>query len=247
MTERRSPDVTLVIACYNEAPILAASVAETLRVLDAMRAETEIIFVDDASRDSTREIIDRIIAANPHRWMRKIEHAQNVGRGGTVADGIRAARGRLVGYIDIDLEVHARYIPACLLSLEQGYDIATALRVYKFYWRSFDRYLMSKGYRWLMRLALGLPLDDTETGFKFFRRDRIMPVLDQTRDPGWFWDTEIMTRAHLAGLRIIEIPALFVRRFDKQSSLRPFSDTVQYLRRLWRFRRVVSDLRRHPS
>ena len=76
-----APDVTLVIACYNEEPILEASVAEIWRVLDVLRDRTEIIFVDDSSRDRTRDVIDRIIAAHPDRLMRKIEHAQNVGRG----------------------------------------------------------------------------------------------------------------------------------------------------------------------
>ena len=247
MTDSSAPDLTLVIACYNEEPILEASVAETLRVLDALRAQVEIIFVDDSSRDNTRAVIDRIIAAHPGRLLRKIEHPQNVGRGGTVTDGIRAARGRLVGYIDIDLEVHARYIPACVVALESGYDVATALRVYKFYWRSIDRYVMSKGYRWLMRQMLRLPLEDTETGFKFFRRDRILPVLDQTTDRGWFWDTEVMARAHFAGLRIVELPALFVRRFDKQSTLHPFADTIDYLGKLWRFRKLVPNLRRSAS
>lgn len=244
MIDTSAPDVTLVVACYNEEPILEASVAETWRVLDGLRSRTELIFVDDKSGDRTRAIIDRIIAAHPDRMMRKIEHERNIGRGGTVADGIRAARGRFVGFLDIDLEVHAHYIPACLAALESGYDVATALRVYKFYWRSLDRYAMSKGYRWLMRRLLGLPLEDTETGFKFFRRDRILPLLDQTEDRGWFWDTEIMARAHFAGLRIVEIPALFVRRFDKQSSLHPLADTLHYLRKLWRFRRVVAGLRR---
>jgi glycosyltransferase involved in cell wall biosynthesis len=247
VTDSSAPDLTLVIACYNEEPILEASVAETLHVLDALRAQVEIIFVDDSSRDNTRAVIDRIIAANPGRLLRKIEHPQNVGRGGTVTDGIRAARGRLVGYIDIDLEVHARYIPACVVALESGYDVATALRVYKFYWRSLDRYVMSKGYRWLMRQMLRLPLEDTETGFKFFRRDRILPVLDQTTDRGWFWDTEVMARAHFAGLRIVELPALFVRRFDKQSTLHPFADTIDYLGKLWRFRKLVPSLRRNAS
>lgn len=242
-----APDVTLVIACYNEEPILQASVAETLRVLDALRVVTEIIFVDDASRDRTRDVIDRIIASHPGRIMRKIEHPHNVGRGGAVTDGMRAARGRIVGYIDIDLEVHARYIPACLMALDDGYDVATARRVYKFYWRSLDRYVMSKGYRWLMRQLLRLPLEDTETGFKFFRRDRVARLLEETDDRGWFWDTEIMARAHVAGLRIIEIPALFVRRFDKQSSLRPMADTLQYLKKLLRFRRTLSGLRRSSA
>jgi glycosyltransferase involved in cell wall biosynthesis len=237
------PDLTLVVACYNEEPLLEQSMSETFQVLDLLRLTCEVIFVDDASRDRTREMIDRIIAAHPGRLLRKIEHARNQGRGATVTDGIRAARGRLVGFIDIDLEVHARYIPTCVLALEEGHDVATALRVYKFYWRSVDRWVLSKGYRALSRLALGTPLQDTETGFKFFRRDVILPILDETQDRGWFWDTEVMVRAYYAGLRIIEIPALFVRRFDKASTLNPLSDAVDYFGKLWRFRPVAARLK----
>jgi glycosyltransferase involved in cell wall biosynthesis len=238
-----NPDLTLVVACYNEEPILEQSMAETFQVLDLLRMTSEVIFVDDASRDRTRELIDRIIAAHPDRLLRKIEHPRNLGRGATVTDGIRAARGRLVGFIDIDLEVHARYIPTCVIALEEGFDVATALRVYKFYWRSLDRWVLSKGYRILVRSMIALPLQDTETGFKFFRREKILPILAVTKDPGWFWDTEVMVRAHYAGLRIIEIPALFVRRFDKTSSLNPVSDAIDYLGKLRRFRPVAARLR----
>lgn len=242
-----SVDFTLVIACYNEEPILETSMIEVFKVLDTLRLSSEVIFVDDASRDRTPSIIDRIIGANPSRVLRKIEHPTNVGRGGTVADGIRAAEGRLVGFIDIDLEVHARYLPTCLLALDEGYDVATALRVYKFSWRSLDRYVLSKGYRRLMRTLLDVPLEDTETGFKFFRRDAILPVLAATEDRGWFWDTEVMVRAYYAGLRIVEIPALFVRRFDKQSSLQPLRASIDYFVKLWRFRRAAATLRRRAA
>ena len=235
-------DFSLVIACYNEEPILESSVAETLRVLDAMRWSSELIFVDDASRDRTREIIERIVAAHPDRAMRVLAHPANVGRGGTVADGIRAARGRFVGFLDIDLEVHVRYLLPCLLALEEGADVATARRVYRFQWRSLDRYVLSRGYIWLMQRLLRVPLQDTETGFKLFRRDRILPVLDECRDRGWFWDTEIMVRAFHAGLRIVEVPVLFVRRYDKRSSVRPVRDTIEYFRQLLRFR--ASNLKR---
>ena len=241
-----SVDFSLVVACYNEEPLLEASMAATFDVLDALKWTSEVIFVDDASRDRTREVIDRIVAAHPGRVLRVIAHPKNVGRGGTVTDGIREAQGRMVGFIDIDLEVHARYILPCLLALEAGADVSTAQRVYRFQWRSFDRYLMSRGYLWVLKRAIGVPLRDTETGFKMFRRDRILPVLDRCEDRGWFWDTEVMVRAHAAGLRIVEVPALFLRRFDKQSSVRPVRDSIDYLRKLWRFRATARALRERP-
>ena len=236
-------DLSLVIACYNEEPILAASMTDVFAVLDALRWTAEVIFVDDRSRDRTRDVIAQIVAANPGRTIQVLAHETNIGRGGTVMDGMRIGRGRFLAFIDIDLEVHARYLLPCLLALERGNDVATALRIYRFSWRSLDRYVLSRGYGWLVRRLIDLPLQDTETGFKVFRAERIRPVLDACVDRGWFWDTEVMVRAHAAGLRMVEVPVLFLRRFDKASSVRAFRDTVEYLRKLWAFRPIARALR----
>lgn len=240
-------DLTLVLACYNEEPHLVDSVEQILEVLDGSRWSYEIIFVDDCSRDRTRQLIDQIIARYPDHEMRRIFHEQNVGRGGTVMEGMRVGWGETVGFIDVDLEVHARYIPSCVRAIEKGADVATGLRTYKFYWHSVDRYLMSRGYIWLVQRVLGVPLHDTETGFKFFRKSRILPIFDEIGDTRWFWDTEVMVRAYLRGLNIQEIPVLFVRRFDKKSTVRPIRDTVEYFAKLGRFRQVVRQLKQEAN
>ncbi len=239
--------LSLVLACYNEEPHIEDSVAQIVEVLDGSPWTYEIIFVDDCSKDRTRELIDQIIARYPDHRMRRIFHEKNVGRGGTVTDGMRAGEGEIVGFIDIDLEVHARYIPSCVRAIEKGADVATGLRTYRFYWHSVDRYLMSRGYIWLVQRLLGVPLHDTETGFKFFRKNRILPIFDEIEDTRWFWDTEIMVRAYLRGLNIQEIPVLFVRRFDKKSTVSPIQDTLDYFFKLWRFRRVVRQLRQEAA
>jgi glycosyltransferase involved in cell wall biosynthesis len=241
---RRPVDLTLVLACYNEGTALAESVATIVDVLDQCRWSYELLFIDDGSVDGTRAGIHKLVEAYPDHQIRAEFHAQNQGRGATVVEGMRAGRGAIVGFIDIDLEVHARYVPSCVRAVELGADVATAQRNYKFRWGSIDRYILSRGYILLVRALLNVPIEDTETGFKFFRKNRILPVFDQTEDRHWFWDTEVMVRAALAGLRIHEIPVLFLRRADKKSTVRPLSDTLTYFRRLWRFRAAVADLRR---
>ena len=239
--ESACPDFSLVLACYNEESIIDDRIRKIFAVLDALQFSNEVIFVDDASGDGTRHCIDRILSENPRRNLRKIEHAQNTGRGGAVADGIRAARGRFVGFIDIDLEVGPNYILPCLLALDQGYDVATACRFYKLRVGSMHRLVMSRGYSTLVRRQTGVTLRDTETGFKFFRRDRISAVLEQVQDQGWFWDTEIMVRAYRAGLRIVELPALLVRCTDKKSTVRIWRDSLDYFRKLRQFSRAISE------
>ncbi len=94
-----------------------------------------------------------------------------------MSDGIRAARGATVGYIDIDLEVHARYIPTCVLALRQ--DPMSRRRCECTNSMALAGSLSDEqGYLCLMHAVLGAPLQHTETGFKFFRREAILPVLE---------------------------------------------------------------------
>jgi dolichyl-phosphate beta-glucosyltransferase len=232
----RTPYLSLVLACYNEAQHLEASFTEIRHTLDQMKWPYEVIFVDDVSRDRTRDILASLVAAHPSLDLRVILHETNRGRGQTVTDGFRAARGKMAGYLDVDLEVHSRYVPSLVRAIEGGADIATVRRIYAFQVRSLDRYFMSRGYSFLVRHLLGLPFYDTETGYKFFRRDTVLPLLDEIEDGGWFWDTEFMARAHRRGLRVVEIPGAYVRRDDKTSTVRGLRDSVRYFGKLVRFR-----------
>jgi glycosyltransferase involved in cell wall biosynthesis len=239
-----TPSLSVIIACYNEEDVLARSFAEIREVLDDLGRPYELIFVDDVSRDRTRDILREITAAHPSAPIKVILHDVNQGRGATVTDGFRAARGEIVGYLDVDLEVHARYIPSLVRAIEKGAQVATVRRIYAFQLRSLDRYVMSRGYSYLVRRLLGTRVHDTETGYKFFRREALLPVLDEIRDRGWFWDTEFMIRAERRGLRIEEVPGAYVRRFDKTSTVSGLRDSARYFGKLLDFRRELRDGRR---
>lgn len=233
------PQLSVVLACYNEAAILFSCFAEIRETLESFRLPYEVLFVDDTSRDGTQGMMRSLLERHAGGSLKALFHERNLGRGATVSDGFRAARGELVGYLDLDLEVHCRYIPSLVSALQKGADVATVRRIYAFQPASIDRYLMSRGYSFLVRRLLGTRLHDTESGYKFFRRESLLPLLDEIRDPGWFWDTEIMIRAERRGLRIVEIPGAYVRRYDKSSTVRGLRDSVRYLRQLLEFRREL--------
>jgi glycosyltransferase AglD len=236
-----APHLSLVLACYNEARHIRESFAEIRDTLEQAGWPFEVVFVDDRSRDGTPEILDEIVAAHPQLDLRVIRHERNRGRGATVTDGFRAARGDIAGYLDVDLEVHCRYVPSLVRAIERGADVATLRRIYALQLRSLDRYFMSRGYSFLVRHLLGVPFRDTETGYKFFRRETVLPVLDEIEDGGWFWDTEFMVRAARRGLRVVEVPGAYIRREDKASTVHGMRDSVRYFLALVRFRRRLRD------
>lgn len=239
------PDLSLVIACYNEAPHLEDSVTKILRILQTAGLKYEIIFVDDASRDGTRDIIQRLSSSN--QAMSYLFHSENMGRGRAVSDGIRRSAGRVVGFIDIDLETDAKYIPVLFREIIGGADIACGRRIYKVTPGSAHRWMLNRGYNFLVRHFLGLGFYDTETGCKFFDRERILPILEDVRDNHWFWDTEIIARAYLSGLKIVEVPTLYVRRKDKKSTVRIVPDVIYYLKKMLWFKREMAQKYTKPQ
>jgi len=240
-------DLSVVIACYQEESHLLNSVGQLTDVLDSTGRSYELIFIDDKSTDRTAELIRELGAGKPD-W-RAHYHERNLGRGGTVTEGFQMARGRLVGFLDIDLEVHARYIPTALAAIDAGADGATAYRSYKVGLRptSMLRHVLSQGYRWLFGTVFDVPFKDPEAGFKFFVREKILPVVAATRDVHWFWDSEIMVLSHQAELNIAEVPCRFERRIDKKSTVRVVSDVWKYLVAIRAFRRRLRQQRRAPQ
>jgi len=228
-------DLTLILPCYREARIFNENVTQIIDVLNLARLSFEIIFVDDKSPDDTVQLIKK--ACKKYSFCQALYHTINTGRGRAVSDGIKAAKGTCVGYIDIDLEVSPVYIPFLARQILLGKtDIAIGNRLYLTSLQDIPRAILSQGYKWLSNQLLGTKGLDTESGYKFFNRKKILPVLGKTRHQHWFWDTEVMVYANRAGLRIAVVPVLFLRRTDKESTVNMLRDIPDYLVSLWRFR-----------
>lgn len=225
---------SLILPCYNEGPTFERSVEKIVSELKKLKGGWEIIFVEDKSGDSTREKVEKL-----HKEIinsKLILHKVNVGRGGSVRDGIAAASGEICGFIDVDCEISPTYIPIFMDEVEKGNDMVIATRYYENRPYAIFRAVSSKVYSLMVSTILNAPFKDTEAGFKFFRRNKITPVLSKTRDKGWFFDTEICMLAHFGGLKISQIPVLFIRREDKKSTVRLIPDSIEYFKKLLEFR-----------
>lgn len=231
--------VSIILPCYNEGQTFEKSVRQIIKVLNSLKKPWEIIFVEDKSTDKTKKTIEKLV--DQIKNFQAIYHPQNQGRGKSVADGIKAAKGKICGYLDVDLEVSEKYIPLFVKEIENGNDLVAGHRFYEGGLKSLSRYLSSKIYSFIVMSLFRIPIRDTEAGYKFFRRSKIIPILSKVQNKHWFWDTEICARAYLAGLKISEIPILFVRRYDKKSTVKLIPDTIDYIRNLIRLKSQISN------
>ncbi|KKR88139.1 MAG: Glycosyl transferase family 2 [Candidatus Curtissbacteria bacterium GW2011_GWA1_41_11] len=228
------PEVSIVLSCYNEGPTLENSIQRVVSILKKQRWSWEIIFVEDKSTDDTKQTIDKI--CNDPKNCNVIYHSKNQGRGKSVSDGIKAAKGEICGYIDVDLEVSEKYIPLFIQEVEKGNELVVGKRFYEGGLKHLTRVIVSRVYAIALKKIIDLPIDDTEAGYKFFNRIKILPIISKVKSKHWFWDTEICAQAHRKGLKVTQLPVLFIRRVDKKSTVRLIPDTIDYLKNLIRLR-----------
>jgi glycosyltransferase involved in cell wall biosynthesis len=242
MTSKHN-DFSLILPCYNEVSVFEESVHTIISILKRSGFSFEIIFVDDQSTDGTIELIKK--TTKSYSFCHSVFHIKNQGRGKTVVDGIEISSGDVVGYIDIDCEVSPVYIPECVdVIMQKKADVVVGKRIYRTTFASIFREIFSLGYKYLADTLVGTKHIDTESGYKFFNRKKILPILPLCTHPHWFWDTEIIVWSVKKGLNVKEIPVLFLRRFDKTSSVSIVKDIWDYCVSLWRFKkRMIEDRR----
>ena len=231
----KTPEVTVILTGYNEGKGLLRNLRKVKRILDSTRLKWEIILWDDKSGDDTARIFS--VFAGRKKNIRFFQNEKNLGRGATVKNALKKARGRIVGYIDTDLELSPIYLPEFVFSLKDGSDMAIAKRIYAVGASNFLRAVLSRAYVFLVNRLLGINLSDTEAGFKFFKKAKIMPVVKKIKDNRWFFDTEIVVRSVWRGLKVTEIPVVYVYDPQKASSVNILTDTIIYFKKLLEFRK----------
>jgi glycosyltransferase involved in cell wall biosynthesis len=205
----RSPELSVVIPLYNEAPTLEALYARLARVLGELRRPYEIIFVDDGSTDETFAILSRLAARDAA--VRVVKLARNYGQTAALAAGFDRAAGSVIVAMDGDLQHAPEEMPKLLAKLDEGYDIVSGWRVRRrdSFW---SRQVPSRIANWIVGRLSGVRLHDFGTTFKAYRA----PVIKRI---ALFGDLHrfIPALAAWQGARIAEVPIVDGRRVSNRS------------------------------
>lgn len=148
------PRLSVVIPFRDESDSLGSLHAELARVLDGFSFESELLYVDDDSRDGGSERIRDLAAADPR--VRLLSLSPHAGQSAALQAGFRAARGEIVATLDADGQNDPADLPTLIAALE-GADCVCGVRVAR-------RDTRSK--RWASRIANGIRrrvLDDGVT------------------------------------------------------------------------------------
>lgn len=161
--------VSVAIPVYNEEKVLPELMARLAKVADdlASRYRFEYIFVDDGSRDRSREVIIELIAGEPR--LRLVELRRNFGQTAALQAGLDEARGPIVITMDADLQHFPEDIPAFLEKIEAGCDVVCGWRHQRR--EGIIRRWPSRAANWMIRKASGVSVHDVGTTFRAYRRE----------------------------------------------------------------------------
>ncbi|HEX8709953.1 MAG TPA: dolichyl-phosphate beta-glucosyltransferase [Pyrinomonadaceae bacterium] len=204
--------LSLIVPAYNEAARLGKSLRTILDYLNRQTPESELIVVDDGSADETARVAEESLGAAGRVQTRVIRNQPNRGKGHAVRTGLLAARAPVALFSDADLSTPITETPKLVSLIERGEADLT------FASRALDRSLIGVHQPWrreqggkifnlVVRLATGLPYWDTQCGFKAFRMNACRPIIEAATIDRFGFDVEMLYVAHLAGLRLREVPA----------------------------------------
>jgi glycosyltransferase involved in cell wall biosynthesis len=214
-------DLSVIVPAYREGPRIYNNLLKLLAELDQMRIDYEVIVVSDGNTDETVTEAERV--GSPR--VKVLSYAANRGKGYALGYGVNHAAGRLVTFIDADMELDPRDIGPFVELMENAQaDIVIGSKRHpqsKVRYPAFRRF-ESFAYQVLIRVLFNLNVRDTQTGHKLFRRQVLADVVPLLAVKRFAFDLELLVVAqHIGYRRVVEAPIRLDFQFN--STVRPSS------------------------
>ena len=230
------PLLTIIVPAYNEERRLPKTLPQIVAFAEAQPYPVEVLVVDNASTDRTAEIAREIAAAHP---VVSLLYQPVRGKGAAVRKGMFAGRGAYLFICDADLAMPVEEIVKFLPPALSDYDIAIASREAPGavrYNEPWYRHLTGRVFNLIVRLLAVPGVQDTQCGFKCFRREVARDLFSLQTIDGWAFDVEVLHAARRRGYRLVEVP---IRWYYGEGS------RVHLLRDSWAMFREVLRIRRN--
>jgi len=206
------PVLSIVIPAYNEERRIVPSLERIREYLEKWGEPSEVIVVDDGSRDGTIGAVEAEIPRYREAGitLRVIGDGVNRGKGASVRTGVLEASGYVVLFTDADLSAPIDEAPKLVDPILAGQAAAVIGS------RGLDskligvhqppvRELAGRLFNLVMRVVTGLPFRDTQCGFKAFRRDAARAVFSRVRIERFGFDVEALYLARKLGYETREV------------------------------------------
>jgi len=230
-----APELSIVVPSFNEERRLPATLEKLAGYVRTNHPNSEVIIVDDGSRDRTAAVAESFREKLPR--LRVVSNGVNRGKGYSVRHGSLEARGDTILFTDADLSSPIEEAQKLLAAL-QTHDVAIGSRavdrsLIEVHESSF-REVAGVIFNYIVRILLRLPFVDTQCGFKAFRRERCRIIFEQQTIERFGFDPELLYLARHHGLSIAEVPVRWAH--SPATKVNMLRDRVQMFLDVFRIR-----------
>ena len=232
--ETDRPFLSIIIPAHNEERRLPGSLEKIVAFLEKQDYQAEVIVVDNGSSDNTSGVVEGFMARYPFISLIREERR---GKGLAVKLGMLAARGEYLFLCDADLSMPIEEVAKFLPPQLEDYDVAIASREVegaRRYGEPPHRHLMGRVFNLIVRLLAVRGFQDTQCGFKCFRREVARDIFSRQTMEGWGFDVEVLFIAQKRGYRIVEVPINWY--YMANSRVRPIRDSIRMFREVLQVR-----------
>jgi len=230
-----SPDVTVVLPCYNERDHVELEIKRIRAALEAAGMTYELLCIDDGSTDGTREVLQAVDG------IRTVLLPRNQGSGTVRRIGTQQARGRVVVWTDADMTYPNELIPELVAQLDDTYDQVVGARRTEAGTYKLARVPAKWAIRKLACWLTNTDIPDLNSGLRAFKRSVAQPYLRLL--PAGFSCVTTITLAFLSnGHPVKYVPIDYFKRAGR-SKFHPFSDAYNYIIQVLRMVMYFNPLR----
>lgn len=201
-----SRDISIIVPAYNEGKFIFKTIKEIEKTMENLGLDYEVIVVDDGSKDNTYEEARKAAKLNSRV---KVVRKENGGKGSALKYGFNFCSGKLVTFIDADLDLHPRQIPLFIEYMKKyDADVVVGSKRHplsKIKYPSFRKFL-SRVYQIIISFFFRLNVRDTQAGLKLFKYEVLKEVFPRVLCKKYAFDLELLVNANHRGYKIVEAP-----------------------------------------
>jgi dolichyl-phosphate beta-glucosyltransferase len=227
--------LSIVIPAYNEATRIGNTLESIARYFAENSRPTEVIVVDDGSRDGTAGIARRY--APKIKNLAVLINDKNSGKGFSVRRGMLAATGDHRLFMDADNSVDISHLDAFLRAMSEGFDVvigsihlADARLVSEH--NGWHRRILGAGANLLVQLLAVPGIEDTQRGFKLFSARAAEAVFSRQTIERFGFDIEVLVIARTNGFKMQELPVAWNNPAGSKVTAAAYAQTLGELARI---------------
>lgn len=168
--------ISIIVPCYNEEESIPLFYEEIKKVLNKIKCKTEIIFINDGSKDNSLKIMRDL--AKKDKTVRYISFSRNFGKEAGILAGLEASKGDYICMMDVDLQDPPYLLEEMYEEIKKGEYDCIATRSVSRNGYSFFRKILTKWYYKIINKLSKIPIVDGARDFRLMTRQMVNAILN---------------------------------------------------------------------